>query len=1360
MCMGNYRDKKKGIIRFLLAALLFVFGYVNILPASEEPLSFIHYTNKDGLPSSYVKSITQDHYGFIWLATRIDVCRFDGRNFQTFPAYNEEGESFNLYSNKIFSCADSTLVCRTNEGSYFYFDFELECFKPYKLLNDVLSVQSVEPVGGGYWICRDNKLYFLDSRNGMLTEIKDMVTFGSIPPQVVFTDVRERNGDLIALTDDRLIILFDFKLSKIKTFKLPDYFSGLSISSFYVDAWKNVWVGEEATGLFRLNLETGDNERYSKNSPTDKRLSHNMVHTFVEDKIGRLWIGTEGGLSIWHPETNKFSYCRYELENPSGLNTDPVYDAFCDDNGNIWLGTYFGGINFWDAEKSFFKTWKSGTGNRQLGGNVVSCLREDGDGNLWIGLEDMGLNKLDLISGEIQKYTSNTDGKGLSYNNLHDLLFVTDKELWIATYTGGINILNTITGRYRYINQKSHPGLPSDNVYAFLPLGDSIFIATTGGIAIYNLNTSNISIFHPEELNLFQFESICRTRNRIWFSCFEYIFYYDLIEKKLNRFSNVTQSWSNNFVKSDSKGRIWVGSCYNGLYCYDETIDSIRFFNPQNGFPVSWIFSVEEAKDGWYWASSDKGLVRFNPEKDVYVLYDSNSGIPFNQFNYRASYKDNWGNIYFGGNNGMVSFNENDNPNVAKKLDVFFTGLQLFNKVVSPLEEKSPLKKSINETELIKFDYNQNVFTLEFSALSYSNNGNCQYAYYLENFEENWNYVGNRDFATYTNLSPGTYFFHVKGSVGNIADETNFRTLKIVVKPPFWLSIWAFIVYFILVWVVSILIYTVGKSFEKSKALVAMERREKEHANEIHQVKLEFFTNISHELKTPLTLIIGPLNAILKEEKLSPFIKKRLMGIEKNAQRLFNLINQLLEFRKIETGREKLQVARWDLDTISFEIADSFQSVAENKNIEFTVKFNCEERVVWLDVNKVDKIICNLLSNAFKYTPSGGKVELTFDIVQRDKKRNRKPLYDLLITVSDTGKGIKREMLDKVFDRFFRIDKEALNEKGSGIGLAYLKSLVIVHRGSIEVKSEDNKGSVFKVLLPVSQSDYSNDELESSSIQYIPSPEEIEVETEEEKIADFDDATGFSHDPVVLLVEDNSELLDFMKDILQDKYQVYTAQNGIDALGKMKTIFPDMVISDIMMPELDGLELTKHIKSDIATSHIPVILLTAKSGAKNIYKGLKTGADLYIEKPFVPEILEQNIENILNTRKMLIQRFRDNAFASVSDVAHSESDKVFIEKMTGIIKKNISDPNLDVTFLVREMGMSRSLIHIKLKGLLQCSTTEFIRSIRLREAVKLLSDGTYNISEAAYETGFSSPTYFTRRFKEYFGKSPREYFNV
>jgi signal transduction histidine kinase/ligand-binding sensor domain-containing protein/DNA-binding response OmpR family regulator len=1351
---------------------LFIFNYIKVFSfalvvcsffsirsiANDNILNFIHYTNKDGLPTSYVKSITQDRYGFIWLANRISVCRFDGKNFKEFPAFDESGKPYSLMCNRIFTCSDSIVIARTNDDKYFYFDFDNECFKPYQLLNNIGSVQSLEPTEGGFWICRDNSLYFLDIKTEKLLELREKVTFGNIPGNISFVNLKTNGDNLVATTENKLIIWFDFKKSKIKSFQFPSELESYAVSALYLDGNNNVWLGDEINGLFRLNLDNGSISHYSKDIQGDNHITHNLIHCFTEDHQGRVWIGTEAGICLWTPVTKTFTYSQYELSNPTGLNTDPIYNAFCDKSGNVWLGTYFGGINFWSAEKNFFKTWTSGIGNRQLGGNVVSCLKEDRYGNIWIGLEDLGVNKLDVTSGEITKYSSTSNENGLSYNNVHDLFFMADNTLWIGTYTGGINILNIQNGKYTHINRKSNEKLPSDNIYSFLPSGDSVFIATSNGVAIYIPNTNQLHNFFPDVLGGTQFEGMCKTKNKIWFSSSQGVYYFDTKKDSLFKFDRIPEFKSINFVKSDSKGRVWIGDCYVGLCYYDENSNKVVRYNKENGFPVSWMFSIEEGNGGWLWASSDKGLVRLNPEKNIFTLYDSNSGVPFNQFNFRASFKDSWGNIYFGGNNGMVSFNENENPDISKKMEIFLTGMQLFNKPVTP-GRKSPLKKSINKVDKIKLDYGQNVFTIEFSALSYAYSGKCQYAYYLENFEQSWNYVGNRDFASYTNLSPGTYYFHVKGSVSNIVTEKEERILKIIVKPPFYLSIWAFIVYFIMVWVITIMVYMIGKRFEKSRAQVEIERREKVHADELHRVKLEFFTNISHELKTPLTLIIGPLNKILEEERLSPSFRKQLMGVEKNAQRLYHLISQLLEFRKIDDGKEVLQIVKCDLKPYTSDIRDSFEQIAENKNIDFKIVFPENDIPVWCDINKVDKIIFNLLSNAFKFTKEGGKIELKFDIVPREKKiKNSR--YNLIIDVSDTGKGIEPEYEKRIFDRFFKVDSDNSQEKGTGIGLSYVKSLLVLHRGDIKVQSTVGVGTTFTVTLPVSKADYSKEELSHPSLQYIPSKEDVEIETESDDQFEFEDSNGFSHDPALLIVEDNHELLEFMKESLEEKYQIYTAKNGIEALEKLKVHLPDLIISDVMMPEMDGFEFTRRIKTDINTSHIPVILLTAKTGVENKLAGLKTGADFYIEKPFYLNVLCQNIENIINTRSKLIERFKNDVYVPVSEVTHSESDKVFIEKLTAIIKENISDPELDVTFLIKEMGVSRSLMHLKLKSLVDCSTTEFIRSIRLREAVKLISNGKFNISEAAYETGFSSPTYFTRRFKEYYGKSPREYFNI
>lgn len=1349
-----------GLKRFgycFLSLFVWVYSTSIKLLAADELLSFSHYTNETGLPSSYVKGIAQDYHGFIWLATRASVCRFDGSQYKEFPAFNEIGKPVELLCNQIFTCPDSLLVCKTNEGKYFYFDFDNECFKTYNLLNNIGQAQSIEPTIGGYWICRDNNIYFLDSKTGLLTDLRKWNGFNKIPNDITFLKLLVKGDQLIAITGNQMVFCLDLKKGSVKSYEIPSELGNLLISVFYLDHLNYLWLAEEIGGLCRMDLTSGQFIHFSKDHPDNTYIPHNMVHCFSEDKQNRLWIGTEAGLFLWSNVTGTFSFHKFEPNDPNGLNADPIYSSFCDKKGNIWLGTYFGGVNFWSSQKSFFKTWDLGISNWQLGGNVVSCLKEDSEGNLWIAFEDMGLNKLNIQTGDVIRYSHKSGMAGLTYNNLHDLLFVSDNELWIASYTGGINILNPKTGKFTYINQKNNSELPSDNVYAFSQSGNSIFIATSLGVALFDTNTRKMSRFKPRQTRDIQFEAICKSDNKIWFSSRGDVYYFDMLTDSLTHFDKIPQMTQINFVKADSKGRIWIGDCYSGLCYFDQKSDKIVLFNKENNFPASWIFSLEEDKNGWIWVSTDKGLIKFNPESKVFVLYDGNSGTAFSQFNFRASYVDRHGNIYFGGNNGMVSFNENDNPSILTDKPIFFTGMQLFNKPVPP-GKNSPLNKSINNVDEVLLDYDQNVFTLEYTAFNFSTHGRCQYAYYLENFEQNWNFVGNRTFATYTNLSPGTYFFHVKGSENNIMGDMEERVLKIVVNPPYYLSIWAFFIYFILVCLISIVLYMIGKRLEKSKNLVALERLEKEYAEEINKVKLEFFTNISHELKTPLTLILGPLSKMMEEEKLSPFFRKRLVGIEKNAKRLFQLINQLLEFRKIENGKESLQVSQCDIRFLAVEIKESFESISDAKDVDFKISIPQKETPIWIDANKIEKVIFNLLSNAFKFTDDGGIVELTIGTVKREG-RLRKSNQDLLITVSDTGKGIQPEMLDKIFDRFFQIDDGNSKHKGSGIGLAYVKSLVLLHRGKIVVESELEKGTKFTVLIPASKTDYTTAEISEITPQVIEHDEIISIDSDYDLGMKLTDANGITRNPIVLIVEDNLELLNFMQETLEQKYQIYTAHNGKEAGEKLKCFSPELIISDVMMPGMDGFEFTQMIKSEMKTSHIPVILLTAKSGIENRLRGLQMGADYYIEKPFYPNILELNIENILNTRRRLIERYKNDAFIAISDIAFSESDKTFVEKLTAIVKSNISDTTMDVTFLLKEMNISRSLLYLKLRGLMDCSATGFIRSVRLKEAVKLISSGSCNISEAAYEAGFSSPAYFTRRFKEHYGKSPREYFN-
>ena len=1338
------------IIVLLIVHLVLTFQSAN----ANGQLVFDHYTVDQGLPSLYVKGITQDKFGFIWLSTRVAVCRFDGIHYKEFPAYDEKNNPVQLIPERIYSTPDSMLVCSSLSGNYFYFDFEYECFKAYTLLNNLGFVQAIVPFRGGFWVCRDGKLFFLSSKSGTLSDIGEFVDKKYIPEGVKFLNITVRGEKLVAITDNAQVFVVDLKIKSASRFDLRPLLGDQPTSIVYLDSQNFLWLADSNYGLFRFDLATGRNWHFSNSGQGNFFIASNLVHCVFEDTQKQVWIGTEGGLLVWSNTMQTGSFHQYEPENPQGLNTNPVYNGFCDKDGNVWLGTYFGGVNLWRARKNYFTIWKSGINKWELEGKAVSCIKEDRFHNLWIAFEDMGLCKLDVGTGNIVRYTSNSSGTGLSYNNLHDLLFLSDDELWIATYTGGINILNPLTGKFRYINRKNEAELPSDNIYSFYRWKEQVFISTSGGIVLYDLRSKKIRRFKPDQTLGIQFESICRGKDKLWFSSSRYVYWYNEKTDSLVCFDHIPEMTRINFVKADSKGRIWVGDCYSGLCSINEQTNEIKYYNTKSNFPASWVFSLEEAKNDWIWVSSDKGLIKFNPGRDYYELYDNYSGVTFNQFNFRSSGKDTRGNIYFGGINGMVSFNENEAPIVSGYSKVYFTGMQLFNRELVP-GPRSPIKASLNMAQKVELKFDQNVFTIEFASINYSANIQCKYAYYLENFEKGWNYVGNRNFATYTNLNPGTYYFHVKGYENYIQGETQERILKIVVKPPFYLTIGAFLIYFILICLIGILIYRVGKRFEKSKALVALERLEKEHTEEITRLKLDFFTNISHELKTPLTLILGPLGKMIEDKGITPGIRKKLAVIDSNAQRLFHLVNQLLEFRKAESGKEDLHISNHDLCSIAEEFKEAFEPIAESRTIEFKTYVSTTGSTVWLDIDKIRKVIFNLLSNAFKFSHDGGCVELLFNVFETDEKSSR----ELQIVVSDSGKGIRKEMRDKVFEQFFQV-QDGDHSNGTGIGLAYAKALVQHHRGQITVESEEGKGTAFTVTVPVAKNAYSDNEI-VSAMPPIPKPDDgMNVSSGFVQALKNVDSNEMSRKPVVLIVEDNLDMVDFMKEILEEKYHIYSAENGRVALEKLKHISPELIISDVMMPEMDGLEFTRFVKADLNTSHIPVVLLTAKSGFQNNLGGLKSGADFYIEKPFYPEILEQNIENILKTRKRTIERFKSDGSVSLSEIVYSESDRTFIEKLTSVVLSNISNPELDVTFLVDQMGVSRSLLHLKLKGLLDCSTTEFIRSVRLKEAVKLISSGKCNISEAAYETGFSNPAYFTTRFKEYYGKSPREYFNL
>lgn len=1324
----------------------------------EQPLFFRHFTTEYGLPSSYVKSIVQDADGFIWATTRMGVVRFDGVKFKEYPVFDVKKSSKKLLFNKLFLSNDSLLIARTNGNEYYFYDSKKERFNPYPLLTNLGANTSMAPTRNGFWICQNGRLYFLDEKSGKMEGMLRKLKLSQIPENTHFRQMVENGEWLVFITNTSKLYCYHKRQKRLREFSIPSELDPNQYDLRLIDSHDNVWISSFEYGVACFDMNDGKYHYFSKDRVGNFHLPNNLVYCFSEDHIGRIWIGTESGLAIYDPRTEALHRYRYELSEPNGLNNDQIFDVFCDNKGNMWLGTYLGGINFWCGEKQFFTTWHPGFGNWQIKGNTVSCMTEDSDKNLWIGLGSKGFNKLNTKTGEVTEFVLNNGSNRLYNYYINDLKFVNKYELWIATYTGGLFVLNTQSKNFEYFNRKNTGNLLANEIFTFCQVGSDLYISTSDGIIIYSLTDKKFRELKPNTIGSFMFVGICSSGKSLWFATKSELYRYDPSNDDLFVLNPGADFSNINFVKADSKGFIWIGDCYAGIRCYDPKNKVFRKYDASTGFPASWIFSLEEGVNGWFWASTDKGLIHFSQKTGAYTIYDNNFGTAFGQFNYRSSYKDFRGRTFFGSNNGMISFNNEVPSSKSLDLPIVFTGFQLFNRSIMPDDIKS-FDSSINEIDKVVLKHDQNHITIEYSALSFSSGELCKYLYKLEGLDQEWNKVGNRNFAMYPNLSPGTYVFKVKASENDDFENAPEKRLTIVVRPPFWQTPMAYLVYAFLIGGLIVLVFRYGKKLEKAKASAALERSEKVHAEEMHQVKLDFFTNISHEIKTPLTLILGPLKLILKESSLSPELRKRLTLIERNTDRLYKLILQLLEFRKMEEGKFKLNVSPCNLRTFMDGFSISFQSLIESRNIDFRLHYPILDQIAWMDADKVDKIVSNLLTNAFKFTPDGGSIDLSMQFVRR-VPGNKSECEDILITVSDSEGGISPDMQDKIFNLFFQIENRTVENVGSGIGLAFVKSLVVSHKGSIQVESTMNVGTSFIVRIPASREDYRQEEITDEPIQF---ERVAEVDQKKESLDSslkvFDlEASSFK--PQLLIVEDNKDLIDFMKDTLEKKYRIVTAENGLDALTKLETCSPDLIISDIMMPKMDGIEFSNRLKNSMERSHIPIILLTSKSGLDSRMEGLSAGADYYLEKPFYPAILEQNIENILNTRKRMIERFKSNHDAFLDEMDCSVNDKLFIEKLTLLVKDRMSDPDLDVNFLTKEMGVSRSLLHLKLKGLVDCTTTEFICAIRLKEAIRLISSGTCNITQASYETGFSSPSYFARRFFQFYGQSPSDYFKV
>jgi signal transduction histidine kinase/DNA-binding response OmpR family regulator/streptogramin lyase len=1022
----------------------------------------------------------------------------------------------------------------------------------------------------------------------------------------------------------------------------------------------------------------------------------------------------------------------------------------------MWLGSYFGGVNvlYYDFEQ--FTYYDVGVRENKLCGKAVRQIIGDKDNRLWIATEDGGLHKFDKSNGNFTRITHPL----IRSDNIHSLLIDDEGKLRIGTFWGGLTVYDLKTGQYTLFNAENS-ALPDNCIFCmFQDKHHTVWIGTSSGLCFINRKTGKIERVENELLkNTFIYHISEDADGNLWIGSRArgLIFF--------NSKQNVARNWnvqkgcnslSDNFVTTtlvDSKNRIWVGTNNGGLYEYRAATNDFRSFRNEGLIGEPCICALIEDGKGLLWITTNKGLFCYHPTTSEVKKYTTENGLPTNNFNYVSAYKDDKGTIFLGTVHGMISF---DPRNIQQEINfpnIILSQLIIGNETMRPNAPGSPLTTALDNTSRIELKHPQAQFvSIEYAGIALGHSQEINYAVKMEGLNSDWQNVGSQRRIMFSRLPAGKYIFKVKAS---LSKNTSIRQFEIVVHPPFYASTYALIAY---VLIAAALIYFILKFYYrrlKEKNEIRVNMLEKEKLEEMNRLKHDFFTNISHELKMPLTLIMAPVRQMLAEPDVNEKTKQKLDLVLKNSNSLMNLVKELIDFNKMESNQLQVKLQKGNpLDFIE-EICYRFQALACEDKVDFAVKIENLEEEVWFSLSIVEKVINNLLSNAFKYTPQGGEVKLCAAITEGENGR-----LLLKIVVSDTGIGISEENREKIFHAYYQANDTIPSKRpGWGIGLTITKELVQQHKGDIYFESQRGKGSTFVARLDVSPDAFPVEnrlDLRADHLYLKKKYNYSSIILEEQLQQIPRNVAGNSSKNKILIVEDNRELLQFLAAMFEEKYEVCTVENGLAAIEKMEKTVPDLVISDIMMPEMDGMELCRRIKSNLLTSHIPVVLLTAKSGEENVLRGYELGADAYIEKPFDPPALLLLVKNLLNTRDNNRRRFRESVTANISLVAGNRYDEKLLNGIKKCVEDNISNEDFCVNDITRTVGISRTMLHTKLKSMLDMSIGDYIRHIRIDRAKELLLKGD-NISDTAYATGFADPNYFSKCFKKQTGKTPSDW---
>lgn len=1370
----------------VISLLLFVSTLTSL--AQQNQYKFVRLDNNQGLSNNQVTAIFKDSKGFMWFGTMSGLNRYDGYNFKVFRHSLSDTSTINdNFINRIVEDDENNLWIGTRSGFSIYnpkkesFSRNLNPFLKKFGITSALFTNIMRDRSGNVWIISSSSgIYKRDKISGKITRLFHTPSDStSLYSNDISAIAEDNNGDYWVISRRGILEKIDGKTLKViyRNFLINREFSTeLMNFGVFIDADNDLWVfvPSDAKGLYYFNNAKKTFAHITKDTPKIG-LNTNIVSNIVQDGNGILWIGTDhGGVNLLDKKDFSVRYLTNNPDEQRSLSQNSIVSMYRDDVGIIWIGTYKKGINYYHENLIKFQLIKHKPNiPNSLGFDDENCFAEDEKGNLWIGTNGGGLIYYDRKLNHFTSYNHQPENLNSLSNDIIVSLYIDKQQkLWIGTYFGGLCVYDGKKFRTFRHNPSNQQSIADDRIWrVYEDSKNNLWIGTLGGglelfdrqkeIFYHYRNTDANSVRSPYVVCFEEDE-----QNNLWIGTADGI---DIMQRSSGRFSHLAydpsnpQSLSNNNVTAilcDSRKMIWV-STREGLNLYNKGKGTFSVFREENGLPDNSVLSLLEDNNHNLWLSTPNGLSNVIVSKKKngeynfdFKNYDESDGLQGKSFNENAALRTKSGELVFGGVNGFNICQPSD-IRINKAIpQVFLTDFFIFNKSVKVNDRaygRVVLNEAISETKDITLKYDENIFAIEFAALNYIHPEKNRYMYMLEGFNNRWMKAdGQNRKATYTNLNPGRYTFKVKASNNDDVWNTNGASLVITVLPPFWKTKTAIVIYFIIIILALLLSRTILLERTKLTFKLEQERRESQQNHELDMMKIRFFTNISHEFRTPLTLIITPLEKIIKNTK-DQDQKQHLDLIYRNAKRLLNLVNQLLDFRRMEVQELKLNPSHGDIVAFIKDIAYSFSDISEKKNILFSFHTEIGELNTFFDQDKLEKILFNLLSNAYKFTPEQGSVSVFIRLInQTEEQITLNQPKTLEIKVSDTGIGIEPDKQEKIFERFFQneLPTNIINQ-GSGIGLAITREFVKLHGGSISVFSEPSKGSCFTVLLPLSN--ITEDIVKDSS------SDKIQENYGNEKHSNKPLQNSIPNKPNILLIEDNEDFRFYLKDNFRDSYHMLDVSNGMEGWRQILTHMPDLVICDVMIPELSGIELCQKIKNDPRTSHIPVILLTARHAEEQKLEGLQSGADDYITKPFNFEFLEIRIRNLISQRDSLRKLFQKQLVINPSEISVTSLDEKLIQKAIELVEKNMDNPNFSVEELSRELAMSRVHLYKKLLSLTGKSPIEFIRILRLKRAAQLLEKSQLSVSEIAYQVGFNNPKYFTKYFKVEFGVLPSQY---